>query len=62
MGKSPSRSKTIWFNILTGAATILALPILPPAIVPYIPAAQALVNIALRFVTDQPLRVGKYQR
>lgn len=57
--KSLFKSKTFWFNVLTGLGTLLALPAgLPAAIIPYIPAAQALINIALRMITDQPVRVG----
>lgn len=56
--KHPAHSKTLWFNVLTAIGTILALPILPAAVIPYIPVAQGLVNIGLRFVTDKPLSFG----
>ncbi len=60
MSKSLFKSKTFWFNLLTGVGTLLALPVgLPVAIIPYIPAAQALINIGLRVVTDKPVHVAE---
>ncbi len=51
------QSKTFWFNALTIVATILAAPILPVALIPWIPTAQAIINIGLRVVTDQPVNL-----
>lgn len=56
--KSILTSKTFWFNVLTGIATIIAAPgIIPAAALPYIPAAQAVINIILRKMTGSPVHV-----
>ena len=56
--KSLFKSKTFWFNVLTGVGTILGLSVFPPAVMVYVPVAQALVNIGLRIVTDTPVHVA----
>lgn len=57
--KSIFASKTFWFNLLTGAGTVLgtASGMVPPPALPYVAAASALINIGLRFVTTQPVSV-----
>lgn len=55
--KNILRSKTFWFNALTIIGTVLAAPVLPAALIPWIPTAQALVNIGLRVVSDQPVTI-----
>ncbi len=51
------RSKTVWFNVLSGIGSLVTLGIFPPAAAVYIPAVTAVVNVGLRLVTDQPVRV-----
>lgn len=58
LGKGLLRSKTFWWNLLTGTATILGLAgtvsFLTP-FVPYFAVGSAVVNILLRLVTDKPI-------
>lgn len=60
-GKSIFASKTFWFNILSGAATLVgtAAEIMPPQYAPYAAAAIAVINLGLRVVTDQPVHFSK---
>lgn len=51
------RSKSVWFNILSGVGSLVTLGIFPPAVAVYIPAVTAVVNIGLRLVTDRPVTV-----
>ena len=49
-GKPLLKSKTFWVNLLTlGAAHVGALP------AKYVPLVSAVVNIALRFLTKEPI-------
>jgi hypothetical protein len=58
--KSWLASKTLWINGLTlAAAALLAVsnsPVLPAEFTPYVVGALAVVNVALRFFTDSPLK------
>lgn len=53
------KSKTVLANVLTSAATFLALPdvlnLLTPDQLPYVIYAQSAVNVLLRTVTRLPL-------
>ena len=53
------RSKTIWFNLITGILAILALPeivaVLPVTFLPQLAVINALGNLILRVLTNQPL-------
>lgn len=60
--KHLGRSRTFWFNVVAGIGALLALPILPPVVVPYLPVAQAVVNIGLRLITTAPVRVRRKVR
>lgn len=52
------KSKTLWFNGLTTAAAVLgaAAGVVPPPWMPWLLAAQGLVNFGLRLVTVAPVR------
>ena len=53
--KSPLRSKTLWVNVLSGAAYLLAEPLretIPPHVA--VPALAGL-NLALRLLTTGPI-------
>lgn len=54
--KSIFASKTLWLNLLGGAATVLgyAADVLPPH---YAALALALANIANRFITESPVHL-----
>jgi hypothetical protein len=55
--KSPLKSVTIWFNLLALAAVLPEVAaIIPAGAKPYVAAAVAVVNLALRFRTSQPIR------
>lgn len=56
--KSPAKSKTVWFNVLSTAAALLTASsgLIPPPALPYVMAAQGAINVALRFVTTQPIK------
>lgn len=53
-------SKTIWLNILTGIAALLAIPefvaAIPNGWMTYVLAFNALANVALRLITSQSIR------
>lgn len=57
MSKSILKSKTFWFNTLTTAGTLLGTygGLLGPAALPYIVGATGIINVALRFITSQPV-------
>ena len=62
MKKSPLASKTIWWNVLTVVAGVIAYLAGSEVIVenwaaaiPVLAAVQGAVNIALRFMTTKPL-------
>ena len=53
------KSKTIWFNIITGLLAILSLPeivaVLPATFLPQLAIINAVGNLILRVLTNQPL-------
>ncbi len=53
------KSKTMWFNAITGLLAILALPevttLIPTSFLPNLAIINALGNLILRVLTDQPL-------
>lgn len=57
--KSIFSSKTFWFNLLSGLATLFALPqisaLAGPENLKYLAAAVAAVNILLRYITTGPV-------
>ncbi len=58
--KNPFKSKTLWLNVLGAAATIL-IPQAQDAVQQHpsvVTGAMAGVNIALRFLTNQPISFG----
>lgn len=54
MSKSVFASKVFWFNVLTASADLLGVLPIPQG---YATAALGVINVALRFVTDQPVHV-----
>ena len=61
MSKRAVSSKTIWFNVLAGLVAVSEAfgftGVLPPELVPFIPAVIAAINLVLRyFFTDTSLR------
>lgn len=56
-------SKTLWFNIITILAAILAVPeitsIIPPEFLKYIVALNGIGNIILRVISATQLTAGK---
>ena len=54
------KTKTFWFNILSAALLIAALPeftaLIPELWIKYVVFAQAAGNIVLRYVTTEPVR------
>ncbi len=58
--KNPFKSKTLWLNVLGAAATIL-IPQAQDAVAQHPAAAStalSVANIALRFLTNQPISFG----
>jgi hypothetical protein len=59
--KSLFSTKTFWFNVLSGLGLFIALPeltsVVPPAYVRYVVLANAAINIALRYITTQPVNL-----
>jgi hypothetical protein len=59
--KSPLKSKTVWFNLLTLAAGVCAYVAGSPVmqdyttVIPIFVAVQGAINIVLRFVTTEPI-------
>ena len=54
------KSKTLWFNALSGVVVVLSdsgvAPVIPPRLRPYVPLAIILCNLALRAITTgQPI-------
>ena len=53
------RSKTIWFNLITGTLAILALPeiveLVPAEWLSKLAIVNAVGNLILRFITNKPL-------
>ena len=56
--KSLFKSKTFWFNVLTGVGAIVGAGVLPPSLMLYAPTIMAVVNIGLRWVTTQPVSIN----
>lgn len=56
--KSPLKSKTIWINVLTTAAGLIsgATGMIPPPALPYALAVVGAINVALRFMTSEPIK------
>ena len=54
MSKSLWKSRTFWFNLLTAAAELTAVLPLPPGT---LTIAAAVINVALRLVTSEPVHV-----
>lgn len=58
-------SWTVWFNVLTFLAAVLALPefvaLVHPDVLPYIIAVQAVINLLLRIKTTQPITLPKFR-
>lgn len=54
MSKSLFASKVFWFNVLTAGASLLDVLPVPKE---YAVIAVGVINIALRFVTTQPVHV-----
>ena len=52
MNKKLWKSKTFWFNILSGAAALSGVIPLAPE---HAAIATAVINVGLRFVTDKPV-------
>ncbi len=55
--KSMFKSRTFWFNLLTGVGAIVGAGVLPPSLMIYAPTVMAVVNIGLRWVTTQPVSI-----
>ena len=58
--KKWTSSKTVWFNVLTLLATVVALPevtgLLPDGALRFVVAFQAIVNVVLRLSTTQGIK------
>ena len=52
MGKVPWKSKTLWFNVLTGALELSGYLPLPPATALVV---TNLINVGLRLITGKPI-------
>lgn len=57
MAKKAIKSKTLWANGLTVVGTLIAnyAGFLPPPALPYVVALAGVVNVALRFLTTEPV-------
>ena len=61
--KNPLASKTIWLNALTLVVLVLGVlmadqsGIIKPEWLGYIGLANAVLNVVLRFMTDQPIKL-----
>ncbi len=57
--KGAIRSKTMWFNIITGVLAVLSLKeittLMPQTFLPNLAVINALGNLVLRMLTNQPL-------
>ena len=54
MNKKLWKSKTFWFNILSGAAALSGVIPLAPE---HVAITTAVINIGLRFATDKPVSI-----
>lgn len=55
--KPVHKSKTIWVNVLMTLAGLSSLAgVIPSPAMPYVLAASGIANIALRFMTGQPIK------
>lgn len=58
--KSLFASKTFWYNALSALSLIFLLPewqtLLGPDTIKYVLLANAVINIILRYVTDEPVK------
>lgn len=58
--KSIFGSRVFWFNVVSAALLIIALPefaaLIPELWIKYVVFAQAAGNIALRYITSDPVR------
>jgi len=54
------QTKTLWFNVISAALLIAALPefaaLIPELWIKYVVFAQAAGNIVLRYITTDPVR------
>ena len=54
------QTKTVWFNVISAALLIVALPefaaLIPELWIKYVVFAQAAGNIVLRYITTEPVR------
>lgn len=63
--KSPLASKTLWFNILMGALMVVEAqmgvitPMLPSGWAPWAILGVPIVNVILRALTTEPLRIAR---
>ena len=57
--KSIFASKTFWANLLGGLLQVIGLAsgAIPPQYAPYLAAAQGILNIILRLLTNQPVHI-----
>ena len=60
--KSIFASKTFWANVIVIVASVVGSPelagIIPAAWMPFIAPVLGVLNIALRMVTDKPVKIG----
>lgn len=52
MGKIPWKSKTLWFNVLTAAASLAGVVPMDPATLVLVTSG---INFGLRLITGQPI-------
>lgn len=56
-------SKTFWVNLITTVIALLTIlpeqPVIPPEWQPYILLAVGILNVVLRFLTNQPISLSR---